>query len=99
MSDEPNSDEPIVGAPPDGAETPETPEAVVAVVEAFPQGGPAGAGREEHPVFSWARAIAGGIKDTARQMVDEGRKGANEAYDEGWKRFDDKTRYRRKPRG
>jgi hypothetical protein len=51
--------------------------------------------KEENAVFSWARAILGGIKDTARQVVDEGRRGAEEAYDDGWRRFDDKTRYRR----
>jgi hypothetical protein len=53
----------------------------------------------DHPVVSWAKAIAGGLKDTARQVMDEGRKGANEAYDEGWRRFDDKTRFRRRGRG
>jgi len=50
---------------------------------------------EEHPVIAWTRAILGGIRDTARQALDEGRRGAQEAYDEGWRRYDDKTRYRR----
>jgi hypothetical protein len=52
--------------------------------------------REEHPVVGWAKAIFGGIGDTAKQALDEGRRGAAEAYDDGWRRFDDKTRYRRR---
>jgi hypothetical protein len=50
---------------------------------------------DEHAVVAWTKAIFGGIKDTARQVLDEGRRGAEEAYDEGWRRFDDKTRFRR----
>ena len=51
----------------------------------------------ENPIVEWARAIALGIRDTAEDMLEEGRKGAHEAYDEGWKRFDAKTKHRRKP--
>ena len=53
----------------------------------------------EIPVVGWAigwgKAIALGIKDTAQDMLDEGRRGARRAYDEGWHDFDAKTRYRR----
>jgi hypothetical protein len=50
---------------------------------------------EDHPVIAWTKAIWGGIGDTAKQMLSEGRKEAAQAYDDGWRRFDDKTRYRR----
>lgn len=53
----------------------------------------------DNPVFEWAVAIFDGIKDTLREMRDRGRDEANRAYDEGWQRFDDKTRYRRKKPG
>ena len=46
-------------------------------------------------LVSWGRAIVLGIRDTADEMLDEGRKGAREAFDEGWEKFDTKTRYRR----
>lgn len=91
MSQQPEHQDPVVGAAPDPEPIRELP----------PLRRPR---REEpeaetdHPVVSWAKAIAGGIKDTARQVMDEGRKGANDAYDEGWRRFDDKTRFRRRGR-
>jgi hypothetical protein len=44
---------------------------------------------------AWARAIWGGIVDTAHDVVDEGKRGAREANDEWWRRYDAKTRYRR----
>ena len=52
-------------------------------------------------VAGWARAVVLGIRDTADDMLDEGRKSARAAYDEGWERFDTRTRYRRAkhPRG
>jgi hypothetical protein len=54
----------------------------------------------EIPVVSWAlgwgKAIALGIRDTAQDMLDEGRRGARSAYEEGWTEFDAKTRYRRR---
>jgi hypothetical protein len=49
----------------------------------------------EFPLVAWAKAIVFGIGDTARDMLDEGRRGAREAYDERWQRFDAKTRHRR----
>ncbi len=49
----------------------------------------------EFPLVAWAKAIVFGIGDTARDMLDEGRRGAREAYDERWQRFDAKTRRRR----
>ncbi len=51
--------------------------------------------REEFWALSWAKAIWGGIQDTSKDVLDAGRKGASEAYDEGWTRFDNKTRFRR----
>ncbi|MFN0148663.1 MAG: hypothetical protein ACKVT1_19345 [Dehalococcoidia bacterium] len=65
-----------------------------------PHAAPAGpADDEEHGVLGWARAIAFGLRDTAHDMLDEGRRGAAAAYDEGWQRFDKKTRGRRAAAG
>lgn len=50
---------------------------------------------EKNPIVGWAKAIALGIADTAKDMVDAGREGAREAMDEGWERFDRKTKHRR----
>jgi hypothetical protein len=66
--------------------------------EPGPEPSPGAEEAPEHPVVAWARALWGGLADTARQALEEGRKGAQEAYDEGWRRFDDKTRYRRRQR-
>ena len=49
-----------------------------------------------NPVVGWARAVVFGIRDTAEHMLEEGRRGAREAREDGWQRFDDKTRNRRK---
>lgn len=49
----------------------------------------------DHPVVAWAKAIALGIGDTAKDMLEEGRRGAREAMDQGWDRFDQKTKHRR----
>jgi hypothetical protein len=49
----------------------------------------------ENPIAGWAKAIALGIGDTAKDMLDAGREGAREAMDEGWERFDRKTKHRR----
>jgi hypothetical protein len=46
--------------------------------------------------LAWAKAVVLGIRDTAQDVVDEGREGAREAYDEGWRRYAAKTRYRRR---
>lgn len=48
--------------------------------------------REQNPVIDWVRAVALGIRDTAHDMLDEGRKGAREAYDEYWNRYDAKAK-------
>ena len=48
--------------------------------------------------YDWLRAIALGLRDTAREMLDEGRKGAKAAENEAWRRFDQKTKYRRNKR-
>ncbi|MEP7216386.1 MAG: hypothetical protein ABI782_09035 [Anaerolineaceae bacterium] len=53
-------------------------------------------GEHENPVLGWARAVVFGIRDTAEHMLEEGRRGAHEAREAGWERFDDKTRNRRK---
>ena len=50
--------------------------------------------RRENPIVGWARAIVLGVRDTAEDMLDEGRKGAHEAFEDGWQRFDKKTKYR-----
>jgi hypothetical protein len=52
-------------------------------------------GRGENPVLGWAKAIVLGIGDTAKDMLAEGRRGAREAREEGWERFDEKTKRRR----
>ena len=51
---------------------------------------------EENPIVGWAKAIALGIADTAKDMLEAGREGAREEMDEGWERFDRKTKHRRK---
>jgi len=51
---------------------------------------------EENPIVGWARAVVFGIGDTARDMLAEGRRGAKEAMEQGWDRFDAKTKHRRK---
>ncbi len=53
-------------------------------------------GEHENPVLGWARAVVFGVRDTATYMLDEGRRGAREAQEDGWQRFDDKTKTRRK---
>jgi hypothetical protein len=52
----------------------------------------------ENPLIGWAKAIVGGIGDTAKDMLEEGRQGARKAMEEGWDRFDAKTRNRRRSR-
>lgn len=54
--------------------------------------------RAENPVVGWAKAIALGIRDTAHDVVEEGRKGARRAYEEGWRDYERKTRGRRRQR-
>ncbi|MGE3073543.1 MAG: hypothetical protein AB7N24_05570 [Dehalococcoidia bacterium] len=49
----------------------------------------------ENPIVGWAKAIAFGIGDTAKGMLEEGRRGAREAMEESWDRFDQKTKHRR----
>lgn len=49
----------------------------------------------ENPILGWARAIVQGIGDTAKDMLEAGREGAREAMDEGWDRFDQRTKHRR----
>ena len=52
----------------------------------------------DNPVFEWFFAIIDGISDTAHEMLNRGRQSAHDAYDEGWERFDEKTKRRRKKR-
>ena len=53
-------------------------------------------GEHENPALGWVRAVVFGVRDTATYMLDEGRRGAREAQEDGWQRFDDKTKNRRK---
>jgi NADPH-dependent glutamate synthase beta subunit-like oxidoreductase len=48
------------------------------------------------PIVGWAKAIVFGIGDTAKDMLAAGREGAREATADGWDRFDEKTKHRRK---
>ena len=50
---------------------------------------------EKNPIVGWAKAIALGVADTAKDMLEAGREGARDAMDEGWERFDRKTKHRR----
>ncbi len=50
----------------------------------------------ENPIVGWAKAIFFGIGDTAKDMLAEGRRGAREGMEQGWDRFDAKTKHRRK---
>lgn len=52
--------------------------------------------RVERSALSWAKAIVGGIRDTAHAVVDEGRKSANETYEERWEEYEAKTKHRRR---
>lgn len=49
----------------------------------------------EIPFVAWAKAVLCGAKDTAEEMLAEGRRGAHAAYEEAWHRFDEKTKHRR----
>ena len=49
----------------------------------------------ENPSLGWAKAIVFGIGDTAKDILEEGRRGAREAMQDGWERFDQKTKHRR----
>lgn len=44
------------------------------------------------PFWGWVEAVLGGVRDTARAMLDEARAGAREGYEEGWRRFERKTK-------
>jgi len=50
----------------------------------------------ENPILGWAKAVVFGISDTAKDMLEEGRRGAREGMEDGWDRFDAKTKRRRK---
>ena len=43
-------------------------------------------------VTDWARAIVLGIRDTARDAMDAARREAHEAYNEGWRRYEEKVK-------
>jgi hypothetical protein len=49
----------------------------------------------ENAVIAWARAIVLGVRDTAQDVLAEGRKGASETYGRYWSRYDAKTKRRR----
>ena len=65
-------------------------ESVLEAVEDFDLEEPA-----ENPILGWAKAVVLGIGDTAKDMLHEGRRGAREAMEDGWDRFDSKTKHRR----
>ncbi len=48
--------------------------------------------------LDWLRAIALGIRETARDMLEAGRTEARNAYQEYWQRYDEKTKLRRRKR-
>lgn len=50
---------------------------------------------EPNAVVDWLRAIALGIRDTAKDVLAEGRRGAHDAQAEYWAKFDDKVKRRR----
>jgi hypothetical protein len=50
----------------------------------------------ENPVIGWARAIALGIRDTAQDVLHEGRRGARAKQSQMWNKFDSKTKHRRR---
>jgi hypothetical protein len=49
----------------------------------------------ENPIVGWARAILLGIRDTANDVLEEGRQGARAKRSQMWDRFDAKTKHRR----
>jgi hypothetical protein len=49
----------------------------------------------ENFVVAWARAIGLGLRDTAQDVLDEGRRGARDKRAQMWEKFDQKTRSRR----
>lgn len=46
----------------------------------------------------WLEAVALGVRDTAKEMLAEGRRVARAAYEDGWRDYEAKTRHRRKGR-
>ena len=50
---------------------------------------------KENPVVEWAKAIALGLRDTANDVVAEGRRGARSKQSQMWDKFDAKTKHRR----
>lgn len=48
--------------------------------------------------LDWVTAFFAGLRDTASDMLQRGREGAAEAYDEAWDRYDAKTKHRRRNR-
>ena len=62
--------------------------------DSAPQPAPPGAPEEESDtsIGGWVRAVALGIQDTWHDMVEEGRKGARQAYEEYWRDFEVKTK-------
>ena len=46
-------------------------------------------------IVGWARAVVMGVRDTAQDVLHEGRSGAREKRSQMWDRFDRKTKGRR----
>lgn len=51
--------------------------------------------RAQEAIVGWARAVAMGVRDTAHDVLDEGRSGARAKRSQMWDRFDRKTKGRR----
>jgi hypothetical protein len=58
--------------------------------------GSASRGRE-NPILGWAKAVVLGVRDTAHDIVEEGKKGAQRTYEARWQEYDEKTKRRRTP--
>jgi len=60
-----------------------------------PVGPPLPPARHQPEVIAWAKAIAQGIGDTAKDMLDSAREGAAAERERRWEQFHRKTRERR----
>lgn len=54
--------------------------------------------RAENPVLSWARAVFGGIQDTAHDVAREARAAAARTSESRWQDYEAKTKHRRRPK-
>ena len=52
-------------------------------------------GTGHEPPAGLVRAVLLGVRDTWKEMLAEGRRGARITHDRRWREFDEKTKYRR----